>query len=188
MTRFKALTWYTRVIAREECTRHTLFNNKFSCLLCSIWSPWGFLVFVWRSSLFLIPLSASIHVTGTWVPSCFNHHCFSHSSDVAVSVRVWGLRRCPTVYIEIERIRALTLSHIPYPESGLLRTPLFPPLSIPTSLPSASSELWRGTLAGSPCCLRDCPSATPNGNRPNNSPGPPPTPAGGHYHPYLCFS
>jgi hypothetical protein len=41
-----------------------------------------------RSSLFLIPLSASIHVNGTWVPSWFNHPCFSHSSDVAFSVRV----------------------------------------------------------------------------------------------------
>jgi hypothetical protein len=42
MTRFQALLWYTRVIAREECTRHTLLNYKFACLLCSIWSPWGF--------------------------------------------------------------------------------------------------------------------------------------------------
>ncbi len=69
-------------------------------------------------------------MTGTWVPSCFNHHCFSHSSDVTAAGRVGPLRLFPacSASLSISTARGTTGDT---PGDNLRRLPLPVPRPIP---------------------------------------------------------
>ncbi len=66
----------------------------------------------------------------TWVPSCFNHHCFSHFSNATSSGRVGGLRLFPACSASLSISIAWGV-HGGYTGDNLRRLPLPVPRPIP---------------------------------------------------------